>query len=154
MHIEAIFLATVGVCCIMACIVPGTELWFACRPIREDYKPCRHPEVLAFLLAAFVFVLGYVEGTIFILKISWERERESSSSFMETNFSRSLLSYPILSANLQSMKRNGFKSISSICIYSILYVFSLFFSLYICLSLSTYIERNYNSIIYKKDTYV
>ncbi|XP_047352348.1 prominin-1-A isoform X2 [Vespa velutina] len=66
MHIEAIFLATVGVCCIMACIVPGTELWFACRPIREDYKPCRHPEVLAFLLAAFVFVLGSCMVTMMV----------------------------------------------------------------------------------------
>ncbi|KAK2584074.1 hypothetical protein KPH14_006520 [Odynerus spinipes] len=66
MHVEAIFLAIVGVCCIMACIVPGTELWLACRPIREDYKPCRHPEVLAFLLAAFVFVLGSCMVTMIV----------------------------------------------------------------------------------------
>ncbi|KAI4502356.1 hypothetical protein M0802_002268 [Mischocyttarus mexicanus] len=66
MHVEAIFLATIGVCCIMACIVPGTELWLACRPIREDYKPCRHPEVLAFLLAAFVFLLGSCMVTMIV----------------------------------------------------------------------------------------
>ncbi|KAI4480248.1 hypothetical protein M0804_010246 [Polistes exclamans] len=66
MHVEAIFLATIGVCCIMACIVPGTEFWLACRPIREDYKPCRYPEVLAFLLAAFVFLLGSCMVTMMV----------------------------------------------------------------------------------------
>ncbi|XP_015173721.1 PREDICTED: prominin-1-A isoform X1 [Polistes dominula] len=66
MHVEAIFLTTIGVCCIMACIVPGTELWLACRPIREDYKPCRYPEVLAFLLTAFVFLLGSCMVTMMV----------------------------------------------------------------------------------------
>lgn len=59
MHVEAAFLGLVGVCCVLACIIPGTELWLACRPIREDYKPFRHPGVLAFLLAVLAFMLGY-----------------------------------------------------------------------------------------------
>lgn len=58
MHVEAAFLSLVGMCCVLACIIPATELWLACRPIREDYKPSRHPGVLAFLLAVLVFILG------------------------------------------------------------------------------------------------
>jgi len=57
-HVEVVFLGLVGMCCVLACIIPGTELWLACRPIRENYKPSRHPSVLAFLLSVFVFILG------------------------------------------------------------------------------------------------
>ncbi|XP_011878779.1 PREDICTED: prominin-1-A isoform X2 [Vollenhovia emeryi] len=53
-------------CCVLACIIPGTELWLACRPIREDYKPSRHPSVLAFLLAVLVFILGSCMVTMII----------------------------------------------------------------------------------------
>ncbi|KAL0129913.1 hypothetical protein PUN28_001873 [Cardiocondyla obscurior] len=66
MHVEAAFLGLVGMCCVLACIIPGTELWLACRPIREDYKPPRHPGVLAFLLAVLVFILGSCMVTMII----------------------------------------------------------------------------------------
>ncbi|XP_014485787.1 PREDICTED: prominin-1-A [Dinoponera quadriceps] len=66
MHVEAAFLGLVGVCCVLACIIPGTELWLACRPIREDYKPSRHPGVLAFLLAVLAFMLGSCTVTMII----------------------------------------------------------------------------------------
>jgi len=58
MHVEAAFLGLAGACCVLACIIPGTELWLACRPIRQDYKPSQHPGVLAFLLAVLAFMLG------------------------------------------------------------------------------------------------
>ncbi|KYM95019.1 Prominin-1-A [Cyphomyrmex costatus] len=66
MHVEAAFLVLVGMCCVLACIIPGMELWLACRPIREDYKPSRHPSVLAFLLAILVFILGSCMMTMII----------------------------------------------------------------------------------------
>ncbi|XP_011687624.1 PREDICTED: prominin-1-A [Wasmannia auropunctata] len=65
-HVEAAFLSLVGMCCVLACIIPGMELWLACRPIREDYKPSRHPGVLAFLLAVLVFILGSCMVTMII----------------------------------------------------------------------------------------
>ncbi|XP_019889051.1 prominin-1-A [Ooceraea biroi] len=66
MHVEAAFLSLVGVCCVLACIIPGTELWLACRPIREDYKPTRHPGILAFLLGVLAFILGSCMPTMII----------------------------------------------------------------------------------------
>ncbi|KYQ47224.1 Prominin-2 [Trachymyrmex zeteki] len=66
MHVEAAFLVLVGMCCVLACIIPGMELWLACRPIREDYKPSRHPSVLAFLLTILVFILGSCMVTMII----------------------------------------------------------------------------------------
>ncbi|XP_015127021.1 prominin-1-A [Diachasma alloeum] len=57
MHMEVGFLSLLGVCCILACVIPGTELWLACRPIR-DYKPSQHPGFLAFLLSILVLLLG------------------------------------------------------------------------------------------------
>ncbi|EFN81774.1 Prominin-1 [Harpegnathos saltator] len=66
MHVEAAFLGLVGVCCVLACLIPGTELWLACRPIREDYKPSRHPGVLASLLAVLAFMLGSCMVTMII----------------------------------------------------------------------------------------
>ncbi|XP_039314919.1 prominin-2 isoform X2 [Solenopsis invicta] len=66
MHVEAAFLGLVGMCCVLACIIPGIELWLACRPIREDYKPSRHPGVLAFLLAVLVLILGSCMVTMII----------------------------------------------------------------------------------------
>ncbi|KYN39478.1 Prominin-2, partial [Trachymyrmex septentrionalis] len=66
MHVEAAFLVLVGMCCVLACIIPGMELWFACRPIREDYKPSQHPSVLAFLLTILVFILGSCMVTMII----------------------------------------------------------------------------------------
>ncbi|XP_020292745.1 prominin-1-A isoform X2 [Pseudomyrmex gracilis] len=65
-HVEAAFLGLVGVCCVLACIIPGTELWLACRPIREDYKPSRRPGVLAFLLYVLAFILGSCMATMII----------------------------------------------------------------------------------------
>ncbi|XP_076245933.1 prominin [Calliopsis andreniformis] len=58
LHLEAVLLAVIGLCCILCCVIPGTELWLACRPIREDYKPTRHPRTLTFLLIVFVFIFG------------------------------------------------------------------------------------------------
>ncbi|XP_072759518.1 prominin-1-A [Anoplolepis gracilipes] len=66
MHVEAAFLGLAGVCCVLACIIPGTELWLACRPIRQDYKPSQHPGVLAFLLAVLAFMLGSCMVTMII----------------------------------------------------------------------------------------
>ncbi|KYM88881.1 Prominin-2 [Atta colombica] len=66
MHVEAAFLVLVGMCCVLACIIPGIELWFACRPIREDYKPSQYPSVLAFLLTILVFILGSCMVTMII----------------------------------------------------------------------------------------
>ncbi|CAL1674008.1 unnamed protein product [Lasius platythorax] len=66
MHVEAAFLGLAGVCCVLACIIPGTELWLACRPIRQDYKPSQHPGVLAFLLAVLAFTLGSCMVTMII----------------------------------------------------------------------------------------
>ncbi|XP_050448987.1 prominin-1-A isoform X5 [Cataglyphis hispanica] len=65
-HVEAAFLGLAGVCCVLACIIPGTELWLACRPIRQDYKPSQHPGVLAFLLAVLAFILGSCMVTMII----------------------------------------------------------------------------------------
>ncbi|KAL6262760.1 hypothetical protein P5V15_005550 [Pogonomyrmex californicus] len=65
-HVEAAFLGLVGMCCVLACIIPGMELWLACRPIKENYKPSRHPGVLAFLLTVFVFILGSCMVTMII----------------------------------------------------------------------------------------
>ncbi|KAK9299815.1 hypothetical protein QLX08_007271 [Tetragonisca angustula] len=58
-HLEATLLVVFGMCCILCCVIPGIELWLACRPIREDYKPSQHPSVLTFSLAFFVCVLGF-----------------------------------------------------------------------------------------------
>ncbi|XP_029671667.1 prominin-1 [Formica exsecta] len=66
LHVEAAFLGLAAVCCVLACIIPGTELWLACRPIRQDYKPSQHPGVLAFLLAVFAFILGSCMVTMII----------------------------------------------------------------------------------------
>ncbi|XP_036142411.1 prominin-1-A [Monomorium pharaonis] len=66
LHVEAAFLGLVGVCCVLACIIPGMELWLACRPIREDYKPPRHPGVLTFLLTVLVLILGSCMVTMII----------------------------------------------------------------------------------------
>ncbi|EFN69327.1 Prominin-2 [Camponotus floridanus] len=66
MHVEAAFLGLAGACCVLACIIPGTELWLACRPIRQDYKPSQHPGVLAFLLAVLAFMLGSCMVTMII----------------------------------------------------------------------------------------
>ncbi|KOX80925.1 Prominin-1-A [Melipona quadrifasciata] len=57
-HLEATLLVVFGMCCILCCVIPGIELWLACRPIREDYKPSQHPSVLTFSLAFFVCILG------------------------------------------------------------------------------------------------
>ncbi|XP_060822585.1 prominin-1-A [Bombus pascuorum] len=57
-HLETVLLAVLGMCCILCCVIPGIELWLACRPIREDYKPSQHPSALTFFLAFFVCVLG------------------------------------------------------------------------------------------------
>nr|XP_012221572.1 PREDICTED: prominin-1-A isoform X1 [Linepithema humile] len=65
-HVEAAFLGLVGVCCVLACIIPCMELWLACRPIREDYKPSRYPGVLAFLLGVLAFILGSCMVTMII----------------------------------------------------------------------------------------
>ncbi|XP_043268745.1 prominin-1 isoform X2 [Venturia canescens] len=76
LHMEVGFVALVGVCCILACVIPGTELWLACRPIRGDYKPSQHPGFLAFLLTVSVFILG--TGMVAILV-----SNEASSSGIE-----------------------------------------------------------------------
>ncbi|CAL7945606.1 unnamed protein product [Xylocopa violacea] len=57
-HLDAVLLAVLGICCILCCIVPGTELWLACRPIKKDYQPSQHPSALAFFLTICVCVLG------------------------------------------------------------------------------------------------
>ncbi|KAK1127201.1 hypothetical protein K0M31_003750 [Melipona bicolor] len=57
-HLEATLLVVLGMCCVLCCVIPGIELWLACRPIREDYKPSQHPSVLTFSLAFFVCILG------------------------------------------------------------------------------------------------
>ncbi|KAK0083739.1 hypothetical protein PV325_008296 [Microctonus aethiopoides] len=66
MHMEVGLLTIVGVCCILACVIPGTEVWLACRPIREDYKPTEYPGFLAFILYISVFLLGIGIGGMFI----------------------------------------------------------------------------------------
>ncbi|XP_053597990.1 prominin-1-A [Microplitis demolitor] len=58
LHMEVGLLILVGVCSILACVIPGTELWLACRPIREDYKPSQYPGFLTFVLYIFAFILG------------------------------------------------------------------------------------------------
>ncbi|CAD6245130.1 GSCOCG00013543001-RA-CDS [Cotesia congregata] len=58
MHMEVGLLILVGVCSILACVIPGTELWLACRPIREDYKPTQYPGFLTFVLYILAFILG------------------------------------------------------------------------------------------------
>ncbi|KAG7190534.1 hypothetical protein KM043_006635 [Ampulex compressa] len=65
-QVEVSFLGVVGVCCVLCCVIPGTELWLACRPIKEDYKPSRHPGALAFLLGVFVFILGSCMVTMIV----------------------------------------------------------------------------------------
>ncbi|XP_076678629.1 prominin isoform X1 [Andrena cerasifolii] len=47
-----------GLCCILCFVLPGIELWLACRPIREDFKPTRHSRTITFLLTIFVLILG------------------------------------------------------------------------------------------------
>ncbi|XP_012287538.2 prominin-1-A [Orussus abietinus] len=66
MHVEAAFLGALGVCCVLACVIPGTELWLACRPIRAGYEPSRHPGVLAFFLGIFIFVIGSAMVTMMV----------------------------------------------------------------------------------------
>ncbi|KAG8035047.1 hypothetical protein G9C98_001537 [Cotesia typhae] len=58
MNIEVGLLILLGVCSILACVIPGTELWLACRPIREDYKPTQYPGFLTFVLYILAFILG------------------------------------------------------------------------------------------------
>nr|XP_031836191.1 uncharacterized protein LOC116428558 [Nomia melanderi] len=65
-HLEAVLIAVIGLCFIFCCILPATELWLACRPIREDYKPTKHTGALSFLLAVSVCVLGIGMITIII----------------------------------------------------------------------------------------
>ncbi|XP_076751251.1 prominin [Xylocopa sonorina] len=57
-HLEAVLLAVFGICCILCCVVPGTELWLACRPMKKDYQPSQHPSALAFFLTISVCILG------------------------------------------------------------------------------------------------
>ncbi|KAH0956271.1 hypothetical protein HN011_005395 [Eciton burchellii] len=57
-HMEATFLSLIGACCVLACIIPGTELWLACRPIRRDYRSSQYPGILTFLLGVLAFILG------------------------------------------------------------------------------------------------
>ncbi|CAK9800795.1 Prom1 [Anthophora plagiata] len=65
-RLEGVLLAVVGVCCILVCIIPGIELWLACRPIREDYQPTQHPKLLIFLLAFFVVIIGAIMITMIV----------------------------------------------------------------------------------------
>ncbi|XP_017759094.1 PREDICTED: prominin-1-A-like [Eufriesea mexicana] len=58
LRLEAALLAVFGICCILCCVIPGIELWLACRPIKEDYQPSQHPGALTFFLAFFVCILG------------------------------------------------------------------------------------------------
>lgn len=67
-HLEATLLVVFGMCCILCCVIPGIELWLACRPIREDYKPSQHPSVLTFSLAFFVCILGWASLQILTAK--------------------------------------------------------------------------------------
>ncbi|XP_012252755.2 prominin-1-A [Athalia rosae] len=57
-YVEAGFLVLVGVCCLLACVTPGIEIWLTCRPMHSDPEPSQHPGFLAFLLSVSVFVLG------------------------------------------------------------------------------------------------
>ncbi|CAK9830567.1 prom1a [Anthophora retusa] len=65
-RLEAVLLAVVGVCCILVCVIPGIELWLACRPIREDYQPTQHPKLLIFFLAFFVVIIGAIMITMIV----------------------------------------------------------------------------------------
>ncbi|XP_066598795.1 prominin-1-like [Prorops nasuta] len=85
-HVESAFLSLVGVCCILACIIPGTEVWLACRPIREDYKPSRHPSALAFLLAVFVLILGLCMVTMVICNIGVSNGIEKLPATVDSAF--------------------------------------------------------------------
>ncbi|XP_044592146.1 prominin-1-A isoform X5 [Cotesia glomerata] len=66
MHMEVGLLILVGVCSILACVIPGTELWLACRPIREDYKPTQYPGFLTFVLYILAFILGLGMGILIL----------------------------------------------------------------------------------------
>lgn len=57
-HLEAGPLTVFGICFILCCIIPGIELWLACRPLKEDYKPSQHPGILTFFLVFFICILG------------------------------------------------------------------------------------------------
>ncbi|KOC60262.1 Prominin-1-A, partial [Habropoda laboriosa] len=65
-RLEAVLLAVLGMCCILCCIIPGIELWLACRPTREDYKPTQHPKLLVFFLTFFFGLLGAIIITMIV----------------------------------------------------------------------------------------
>ncbi|XP_043473897.1 prominin-1-A [Leptopilina heterotoma] len=58
LHMEAAFISLIGICGLLMFVTPSTELWLACRPTKQDYKPPRHPGALSFLLTIFVLIIG------------------------------------------------------------------------------------------------
>ncbi|XP_051157182.1 prominin-2 isoform X2 [Leptopilina boulardi] len=58
LHMEAAFISLIGICGLLMFVTPSTELWLACRPTKQDYKPPRHPGALSFLLTIFVLIMG------------------------------------------------------------------------------------------------
>ncbi|XP_046432589.1 prominin-1-A isoform X1 [Neodiprion fabricii] len=57
-NVEVGFLALVGICCLLATVIPATEIWLTCRPSHLDSEPSQHPGILSFLLGVCVSVLG------------------------------------------------------------------------------------------------
>ncbi|XP_033220016.1 prominin-1-A [Belonocnema kinseyi] len=84
LHMEAAFISLIGICGLLMFVTPSTEVWLACRPTKQDYKPPRHPGALSFLLSIFMLIMGASMVTMIVCNEAVSAGIEKIPVVMET----------------------------------------------------------------------